>query len=435
MKSFVIIGNSAAGIACAEEIRKSDKSSSITIITDEKGAAYSRCLLSYFISGQIGGNEMLYKNDDFYELNNIKLMDGTKAVSIDPSGKKVNIGGGSVSYDKLLISTGANPNNQYTIPAGCEGIHTLRYIDDALKINEKLNGVKNAVVLGSGLIGMKIAYAVYKKGINVTIIAKSGHILPQMLDKESSSFLNSIISSKNNSGSSGLGGALVKIITKLDADGFIFKNNMVCGVKLKNGETINCDMVIVGKGVKPNIELGITCGLEANYGIITDSKMKTSDNDIYAAGDAAETVDLITGERGIKALWTAAVEQGKIAGKNMLGINADYLGSTLMNSVECFGIPCISSGSLNANDSEIYDYRPENKTSLRRIFVNGGRIRGFITIGDIAFSGILNGLLKDKKNVSEIKGMFGSGRLSRSDLLSCSGEETIISLMSNRFDE
>ncbi|MCB4791228.1 MAG: FAD-dependent oxidoreductase [Elusimicrobia bacterium] len=426
MKRFIIIGNSAAGVAAAEEIRKIDNSSEIVIVSDEKGNAYSKCLLTYYIMGKISRSQLEFKDTGFYEKNNIKLVSGIKAVSINRKDKKIVLENKEdISYHKLLIATGSSAKVQ-NISGQKEGAaYTLRVIEDADKIAEKLKTVDSAAVLGAGLIGMKIAHMLKEKGKKVFIIARSNQILSQMLDAESAGFLTGHI------------GKEATVLTGQDVSEILYSNSKMAGLRLLNNEKIDCGMVITAKGVTPNTELARAAGLVVDKGISVDETMKTSDNDIYAAGDVAESTDLLSGKKEIKALWTTAVEQGKIAARNMARLDSAeqagqeiiYAGAVSMNSMECFSIPCISAGSMHGETTEVFDYRKPGQAVLRRIFVKDNRIFGFVTIGDIRFAGILNRLLCEKKDISSIKNVFNSAKLTRANLLECIGEQGIISSM------
>ncbi|MFH1283762.1 MAG: FAD-dependent oxidoreductase [bacterium] len=418
MKNFVIIGNSASGTAAADEIRKIDKSTNIVIVSDEQGPAYSRCLLTYYIMGRINRSQLTFRDAGFYKTHGIALNSGGRVVRIERKNKKVVLQNkDEVSYDKLLIATGAAAKVPPIFRDNENSSFTLRTIDDAEKIIMKLNKVDAAAVLGAGLIGMKIAHMLKENGKKVFVIARSNHILSQMLDAASAEFLTSLISNE------------AQILTGQDVQEAIWSGKTLTGLRLLNNNIINCGMVIAAKGVVPNTEIASEAGLSVNKGISVDETMKTSDKDIYAAGDAAETTDFFTGRKEIKGLWTTAVEQGRIAGKNMAGRHTVCNGAISMNSMECFGIPCISAGSLHDGCSCVQEYRNDVRKVLRRIFVQDSRIVGFVTIGDIQFAGMLNHLLQEKIDISSLQANLSSAKLSRADILKCIGEDEIISSM------
>lgn len=390
---YVIIGGSAAGVAACETIRKHDKKTDITIISDERTPLYSRCLLTYLIAGAIDESKLYFKSEDFYKINKIKTYLGKKAVSIDAKGKTVTLEDKvKVAYDKLLIATGASPKLVDAPGADKKGVFTVRKIDDARAIIGFLDKVKSVAVLGGGLIGMRDAYALRQREKEVTVIVKSPQILSQMIDSEAAGIIAGVL---EKNGIKIMRGAAVKEITG---------NAAVEGVLLDNGESLDCQLVIIGKGVKPNTELAASCGIKVNDGISVDEYLMTSDENIYASGDVAETYDVARGDKRINALWPCAVEQGEIAGLNMLGRKTVYDGSLSMNSVDFFGLGCISMGITKPKKEDEYEVVSRVGNNLYKKFVlKGPNVVGMVLVGDIGPAGVISKLIKNRINVSRIK--------------------------------
>ena len=390
--NYVIIGGSAAGVTAAETIRKNNKKSSITLISDEAFGLYSRCLLTYFIAGSIDESKLCFKDKDFYKDNNMKTYLGKKAVSIDAKKKSVSLENGTkVSYDKLLLATGATPKS-VDIP-GVEkiGVFTIRKINDAHAIMELLGKVKKIAVLGGGLIGLRDAYALRQREKEVVVVVKSPQVLSQMVDTDAARIIASLLE-KNG----------IEIMTDVTAKEILGKEH-VKGILLDNGRKLECQLVIIGKGVKPNTELAGKCGIKVENGIVVDKFLQTSDKNIFAAGDVAETYDIARDTKRINALWPCAVEQGEIAGLNMLGKGVIYDGSLSMNSIDFFGLGCISMGITKPKEKE-YEIISRTGESLYKKFVlKENRIIGMVLVGDIRPAGIISALIKNKIDVSGIK--------------------------------
>ena len=384
-----------------------------------KKGAYSRCLLSYYVAEKIDAKKLIFKEKEFYSKNNIKLLDETKVIKINSKEKIIELSGKEkLSYDKLLIACGASSKKvKIKGMKNEEMIFTVRTKADSDEIIKALPGVENIAVLGSGLIGIKLSDALYKRGKKVNLIAKSNRLLFQMVDFNSGEFIRKAVEKK------------IKFYSGQDAEELIYENNKLTGLILTNNERIKCEMIIIAKGVEPNRAL-TDDHIKVDSGILTDEYLLTSDPDIYASGDVAETIDILTGKRGIKALWTTAVEQGKIAGRNMTGEKVVYNGALSMNSVDCFGMPVISSGYLDSQ--EVYEFKSEDGNSFRRIFVRDNMVTGYVTIGDIKLSGILNRLLIDKNDISKIKYLFDTSKLTREDLLECMDKNEIVNLMNKK---
>lgn len=391
---YVIIGGSAAGISCAETLRKHDKESEITLISDESFPLYSRCLLTYFIAGSLSESELNFKEKDFYKKNNIRTYLGKEAVSIDAKRKIVSLEDKTeVPYDKLLLATGAAPKWVDIPGVDKKGVFTVRKIDDARRILKILEGVKAVAVLGGGLIGLRDAYALSLRKKKVAVVVKSPQILSQMVDMDAARIITFILE-KNG----------IKIMTGVAAREII-GGESVEGIVLDNGERFDSQMVIIGKGVKANTELASACGLKVEDGIVADRFLRTSDKNIFSAGDCAQAYDLARNEQRINALWPCAVEQGEIAALNMLGKEQVYDGSLSMNSVDFFGIPCISMGITKFKEEEVYETisKVHDGAYYKKFVLKENKIVGMVLVGEIKIAGIVSALIKNKIDISSIK--------------------------------
>ena len=389
---YVIIGGSAAGVTAAETIRKNDKKSSITLISDEAIGLYSRCLLTYFIAGTIDETKLCFKDKNFYKENNIKTYLGKKAISIDTKKKTVSLEGGTeVSYDKLLIATGATPKSVDVPGVEKIGVFTIRKIDDVRAIIKLLDKVKKIAVLGGGLIGLRDAYALRQKQKEVTVIVKSPQVLSQMVDRDAAEIISSLLE-KNG----------IKIMTGVAAKEILGKKS-VEGILLDNGKKLDCQLIVIGKGVKPNTEIASKCGVKVENGIVVNEFLQTSDKNIFAAGDVAETYDIARGVKRINALWPCAVEQGEVAGLNMLDKKVAYDGSLSMNSVDFFGLGCISMGITKPKEKDYEIISKTSKDSYKKFVLKDNKIVGMVLVGDIRPAGIVSILIRSKVDVTSIK--------------------------------
>lgn len=332
----VIIGGSAAGMSCAETLRRLDPKCDITIISDEARPFYSRCLTSYYIAGKIGERDMLLRDPGFYEARRLNLVMGKKAVLVDPRKKAVVLDDGSeIPYDRLLLATGGRPKLPDIPGAGKRGVFTLRTWDDAVAISERAKTARKAVVVGGGLIGMKVAGALRDAGLEVRVVVASGRVLSQMLDDEAAAIARRLLEAH--------GFAIDTRCDVVEIEG----DDEVRQVRLQDGRRVDADLVVIGKGVDPEVGLAKACGARVGRGIIVDEHLKTSVPDIYAAGDAAEAYDIAWGEPRVNAMWTAATSQGQVAAHNMAGIPTRYPGSVGMNSIDICGVPFISMGVVS----------------------------------------------------------------------------------------
>ncbi len=392
---YVIIGNSAAGSSAAETIRHLDHAGTIIIITDENYSAYSRPLTPAFISGELKEEELFYRPGDFYEKNRIELLSGRKVVSLNPSLNELILRNGErVRYDRLLIATGAEAI-QPSIK-GIEYAFTLRTLKDAKSIIYRISReVETAVVLGGGLVGLKSAEALHKRGLNVHLVAKSPYLLSRQLDIDGARILQNALLQKG-----------LELTFNQDAIRIEGSNGHSARVILEDGRELKAQLVVVGKGVFPRKELVETAGGEVKTGVVVNEFLKTSIPGVYAAGDVAEVIDLIIGQSIVSALWPSAVVQGRIAGSNMVGERRSYAGAILpMNAIELFGIPLVSLG-LTIPPVEGYQilshYHPE-KGVYRKIVLKEDTVVGAILMGEIEKAGVLTALIGQKIPVGKLK--------------------------------
>jgi len=421
----VIIGLSAAGVSAVETLRNGDQQSDIVAIADES-LIYSRPLLSYYLATKLDMPRLLYRSSDFFERNTLTTV-FTRASRIDLENQRVYLENGGVEpYDQLLIATGARPRFPRAIGLQKKGVFGLRRIEDVHGMFERLPGVKRAVVLGAGLVGLKAAAALRHHDVEVTILVGSEHVLSQMLDETSARVYEDIFR-KNG----------VPIITGMKPAA-ILGNGEVHGVETADGQIFPCELVVVGKGVDPNMELVSDTRINTDYGIVVDNYCQTNVPGVFAAGDVAQAPDIIRGETWINALWPCAVEQGRIAALNMLGQETYYKGSMRMNSVQFFDLSVISAGlavltpgPLGARAGE-HDETLEDRPSelvYRKVFLKDDTIVGFVQIGEVGTAGLLKILMERRLNVSHIKSELLSPRLNLGFLL------PLIKDNRNRFDE
>ena len=396
MKQFVIIGNSAAGISAVEAIRRKDKESKIIVISDEDYPSYCRCLISYYLAGEVKEDKILYRPENFYRENNIKLLLNKKVSGVNPKKNKVILEDKTqLGYDSLLIATGSSPKFPTTTGIKKRGVFGFRTIKDVREISGLLPVTKNACVMGGGLVGLKAAYGLKKRNVEVKVVVKSKQILSQMLDLQAASFVQRRLQDNG-----------IEILIGQDLSEII-GNGDIRAVKLDSGKAFACSMVIVGKGVQPNIGLIKDTEIKINEGIIANNKLETNVPNIYTAGDVCESFDLTIGRLSVNALWPVAVEQGKIAGSNMVGEQINYDGSLGMNSIEFFGLPVISLGIYKTSEENPsfteLKYCDEKANLYRKLILHNNILVGAVLVGDIKNSGVYLRLMRERIDVTTFK--------------------------------
>jgi len=408
--NILIIGNSAASTAAIEAIRRYDQKSFIIQLSDEPHPLYSRCLLSYYLSDAISKKALQYRDTDFHEKMQVQLHVGQRAVELDTNQQQVMCNDGSVyPFDRLLISTGSSAKLPDNIPKGIEGVCVLRTIDDVEIIRKKVKQAKNAVVLGGGLIGMKAACALSECGLEIKVVVRSNRVLSQMIDTEASQFyIKRLLESK------------IEVLKQTDVSEIQSKKNKLMAVKTDQGQVIPCELLIVAKGVQPNTELIQGTDIKKRRGIETNPFMQTSHKNIFAAGDVAETFDITTEEYAVNALWTCAVQQGRIAGLNMIDKTSAYDGTIGMNSLNVCGLPLISYGITSPKNESTYQILVLEKREsaiYKKIVLKDHRIKGIILLGKIDNAGVLLSLIQRKADVSSFEDELLSDQFNFSKLV------------------
>ena len=328
----IIIGGVAAGASAAARLRRLDEKAQIILLEKGKFISYANCGLPYHLGGVISDRDdlLVMEPEKFQSWFDIEVRTENEAVRIDRSGKILHIrrADGSEyqeSYDKLLIATGAVPSGEVT---QSRVLH-LWTLGDMDRIAARLNGAKRVLIVGAGFIGLEVAENLKARGLDVTIIQRSGHVLPT-LDAE---MAQPLADELTRAGIELRFGCQVKQY-KEHADSV--------EVLLDSGETLAADLAIVSTGVTPNSKLAQECGLAcgARGHIIVDGHMRTSDPDIYAAGDVVEVTDPVFGGPAAIPLAGPANKQGRIAADAIAGRDSAYRGS--------FGTSVVKVGSLTA---------------------------------------------------------------------------------------
>ncbi len=390
---YLIVGNSAGGTGAAEAIREVDKDGVIIIVSDEPYLSYSRPLISKYLSKERTFKGMLFRSLDFYTKNNIDTVLGKRVKSVGLSERTAELENSEhILWEKLLIASGGIPIVPRMEGAGKRGIFTFTTLNDARAIDEFIESTPKAVVIGGGLIGISLTEALKKRGVKVTVVEMKGKVLNTILDEQASTMVEKALEQ-----------AGVKIITGHTVAEIAGKE-LVKGVILDNGEEIPCSLVVVAIGVSPRTELALGTEIKVNRGIVVDRHMATSYHDVYACGDVAEAYDFVYGTNRLTPIWPNAYIGGRVAGFNMAGANAEYPGSTAMNSLNYFGLDIASAGIAIPPDSNGYELMSKESNGVyQKIVLKDDVIAGMVFVGNIEKAGIVYSLMRDRVKVSSFK--------------------------------
>ena len=320
-RKIIIIGAHAAGLDAASAARKTDRTAEITLITKEEKPAYSRCGLPFVIGGHIKTfDDLIVFPDRFYKMMKLNLLTETTVTNIDSEGKTVDIQNKSgnkeiLTFDSLIIATGADPFLPPIKGREKNGIFVVRTLEDGAKISKAVEKAKSAVIIGAGLIGLEVAVACLERDLKTTVVEFLPYVLPILLDKAMAERVQKALEEKG-----------MNIIVGKGAEEFT-GTDKVTGV-LVGGETIPADLVVVATGVRANIELAKNAGITLGQkGIKANVKMETNIKDVYAVGDCAESINLVTHRPMMSQLGTTAVRQAKVAGINAAGGYSTFTGA------------------------------------------------------------------------------------------------------------
>ena len=313
MSGMVIIGAGHAAGQAAASLRQEKYEGPITIIGDEPHIPYQRPPLSkQYLSGEQAIERVYLRPEKFYADKDVTLKLGVIATEIDREAKQVVLDNGeNVPYDKLIIATGSRPRILNIEGSDLKGIHYLRTIADVDAIRDEMAAGKNLVIVGGGYIGLEVASVGIEKGLNVHVLEMESRILQRVTTTQMSEYYHNLHSGRG-----------VNIHTDTMVSGFAGSDQVeqvLCG-----DESFDADLVIVGIGIMPNIELAQAAGLECDNGIVVDDHCRTSDPEIYAAGDCTNHPNPLLNRRLRLESVPNAMEQARVCVSNMLGGDKIY---------------------------------------------------------------------------------------------------------------
>lgn len=405
---YLILGNSAAGVAAARSIRRADPAGEITIVGDELYPYYARVLISYYLGGLVTRDRLWLAGEEWYRRQRVQLIAGRRAVAVDVGSRRVRLDDGrELPYDRLLVATGASPQ-QIDVPgSNLAGVFTLRTVDDAAAIRKFARPGGRALVVGGGMVGLKAAEGLHARGLEVRLVVSSGRILSQAMDGTGAELVRRAIVA------AGFTVHLEEDVVALEG------RERVAAAVLRSGAAVPADVLVVGKGVQPNVDFLQGSGIEVDRGILVDDYLATSVPDIYAAGDVAQAYDRAWQNRRLNAIWGNAVEQGRLAGLNMAGHRTAYCGGIGRNSMVVNGLGVISGGIVNPPEAgyEVVTRLDEKRSCYRKAVLRGRRLVGMVAVGPPdgagGFQTLIGREVKEKYIASFLEGSFSWAMLGR----------------------
>src|SRR5215211_7682754 len=308
-QTYVIVGASLAGAKAAETLRSEGFDGRLMLIGAEEERPYERPPLSKdYLRGEAGRDKVYVHDAGFYSEHDIELRLGRRVVGLDLSAGEVALDDGErLRYDRLLLTTGAEPRRLAVPGAELDGVLYLRSVPDSDTLRARLDRGGTVVVVGAGWIGAEVAASARQRGLEVTVIEPASVPLERVMGAEVGAIYRDIHTDHG-----------VEMLTETGDEAFEGANAAE-RVRTSDGRAIECDFVVVGVGVQPRTELAARAGLEVDNGILVDEHLETSAQAVFAAGDVANARHPFYGE-GIRVEhWDNALHQGPAAARNMLG--------------------------------------------------------------------------------------------------------------------
>ncbi len=388
-RKLVVIGNGMAPGRMLEDLfDKAPDAYDVTIFNAEPRVNYNRLMLSPVLSGEKTYEDIITHDDNWYADHNITLHKAAKVSSIDRGAKTVTSETGiTAQYDKLVIATGSDP---FIIPLpghDLDGVLTYRDLDDVERMIDVSKNEGTAVVIGGGLLGLEAAAGLKAQGMDVVVL----HLMPTLMERQLDQAAGYLLEKAFDD----LG---IRVITKANTHEIIGSDGKVVGVSLDDGTKIDCEMVVMAVGIRPNMGLAKDIGIDCNRGILVGDDMRTSDADIFALGECVE-------HRGqCYGLVAPLYEMASAIAENLIGGDATYEGSVTATKLKVTGIDLYSAGDFAEGEGrEEIVLRDASGGVYKRLVLKDNKIIGAVLYGETSDGPWFFDLLKKQTDVSEMR--------------------------------
>ena len=391
MTEYVIIGDGIAGSSAAETLREEDPDSSITVITDEGEPLYNRILIKEHAKGKLPEAPIAIHEEEWYVDRDIDLSLDTHVTGVDVDERLVlTHDGEEIPYDKLLVATGGTPTQLPVPNSDAEGIHHFWTFQDARRIRESAENAERAVIVGAGLLGIDFAAVCGSQGVEGKYLMRGDRWWRYALSGEGAEIMHEGMREKG-----------VEPVFDSGVDRFeVDDDGRVTAAVDPNGDRYECDWAGVAIGLTFNTEFLRGTDVEEENGIVVDEYMRTSVDDVYAAGDLTQFHDVLLGERAQNGSWGSAKEQGRVAAVNMAADGeAEAFEWVSSYSITHFDFPFLSFGHPTLGDE--HAERKYSDTEWRRIAFKDGKIVGGVLIGDLSPQSKFKQLMREQRVVAD----------------------------------
>jgi nitrite reductase (NADH) large subunit len=411
-----IIGSGIASKNAAETLLSGFQDhDSLTLVTRDESFFYSRVFLPDYIAGELSREELLLGGAEDLDWGRARFAAG-RVTFIDTKGKSLRLENGtSMRYDKLIIASGASPHRLKVRNADLGGIFYLRDLADAEAIKEQAQRAERCIVVGGGLVSLKAACALNSLGKRVTVLVGSDLLLSLVADRAASEIVRRTLEAEG-----------IRFRFNSEVKEFAGDAGRVTRALLQDGSTVEGEMAVIAKGVRPNTDFVRGTDIETDKGILVNERMETTAGDVYAAGDVAQSADLLRNGRALFTLWPDAAAQGRVAACGILGREQRYCGGLSMNSVVFYSRPFVFLGLVRERDiagCEVHSRLSPTSDTYRKVVIRNNRLVGAILAGNIDFAGMLYWDIRSGREVEDPRSYLsleGLSQLSISKEGSCS---------------
>ncbi|MGX9427274.1 MULTISPECIES: NAD(P)/FAD-dependent oxidoreductase [Bradyrhizobium] len=391
---LVIVGNGMAAARLVDELSKVALGRyAIAVIGSEPRLAYNRVLLSSVLAGETTSEDIELQPASWWRDRGVTVKYGCIATEIDVGRRELKIEGEeSITFSKLVLTTGSSALRLNVPGAELAGVHTFRDSRDVDLLLAFAARKTRVVVIGGGLLGLEAAYGLAKAGAPVTLVHLMDRLMERQLDAPAGALLKSLVEQKG-----------IEILLEAST-ARIHGENRVEGVELADGRLIKADGVIFAAGIRPNIALAKEAGIAVNRGIVVDDCLQTGAEGVFAIGECAE-------HRGIcYGLVEPAYEQARVLARHLAGQDVAYAGSIVATNLKVSGVSVFSAGDfIGAEGSESIVFSDVNHGTYKKLVIADGRLTGAVLIGDTSDALWYLDLIRSARPIAKIRGdmMFG----------------------------
>ncbi|WP_051357012.1 NAD(P)/FAD-dependent oxidoreductase [Azorhizobium doebereinerae] len=391
---LVIVGNGMAAAKLCEELSaRALGRYAVAVIGAEPSLAYNRVLLSDVLAGKLPAADLQMKPAAWWAKQGVTLVYGTPVAAIDRAAHAVVLADGRrMAYGKLVLATGSHPIRLPLPGADLPGVTTFRDLADVSALLAAARPGSRAVVIGGGLLGLEAATGLAGAGVETTLVHLMDRLMERQLDMPAAGLLRQAVEARG-------------VTVRLEAHSAAIEGTTrATGLRLKDGEVLPADLVVMACGVKPNADLARAAGLACNRGVIIDDALATDDPDIFALGECAE-------HRGATyGLVAPAYEQARVLARRLAGADAAYPGSTISTNLKVSGVHVFSAGDISGAGAQDILLNDRAHGLYRRLFIRDGALVGAVLFGDTADGLYYLDLITNRTPIAALRTELAFGR-------------------------